>query len=1035
MKGISVSALPLIVAAVLAAQDYTITTFAGGVPPATPVRAVQASIGGPWGGVVADSRGNMYFTSLNCVFKIDTNGMMARVAGNSRAGYSGDGGPATGAQLNGHLGIAVDASGNLFIADSGNNRIRKVSPAGIITTIAGGGSDLGDGGPATSAQISGGLGIAVDVSGNLFIADGSSRIRKVSPTGIITTIAGNGSPGYSGDGGLATSAQLNDLGGGVAVDASGDVYIADYWNGRIRKVSPTGNITTVVGPGSFGSLGDGGPATSAQLYDPTDVAVDASGNLFIADSSHNRIRKVTPSGIITTIAGNGSFGYGGDGGPATSAQLAGPNAIAVDASGNLFIADTYNDRIRRVTPVGIITTIAGNGSVCSGGDGGPATSAQLCNPRGVAVDTSGNLFITDTASDRIREVSTAGMISTVAGVGPSGPYYFDGPFYPFNGGYFGDGGPAITAGLNGPSGVAVDASGNLFVADTDNNRIRKVSPTGRIVTVAGIGPTSPFPFSIMGRCSPIDGGYSGDGGPAVGAEFDGPVAVAVDTSGNLFIADSCNNRIRRVSPSGIISTVVGNGSMDYSGDGGPATSAQLSSGSVSVDTSGNIFIADTANHRIRKVTPTGIISTVAGDGALGYSGDGGPATSAQFLYPTQVAVDASGSLFIADSGPNVIRKVSPSGIITTIAGNGSAGYSGDGGPATSAQLNGPFGVAVDAFGRVFIGDFYNSAVRLLTPDVASCFYSLSSTSFNPPASGGNESLTVRTDSACSWTISNLPDWITVSGASSGSGGATLTLAVAINSGPPRSSEILVAGIPVTVIQASSLVLVSPGGVVSAASYRQPVALGSIIAIFGNFLLPAPVEASLPIPTMLGGLSFQYGALLIPLFYANSDQANGQVPWELAGQTQASIRATINGQTSAPQTVTLATYAPGLFAMNGQGTGQGAIVDLNGHLVDWANPAVPGNYVQIYGTGLGSVTNQPQTGAPAPSSPLAETMAMPRVMIGGAPAEVQFSGLAPGFVGLYQINAKVPDGVTSGLAVPVVLTIGGVQSNTVTIAVQ
>jgi uncharacterized protein (TIGR03437 family) len=537
----------------------------------------------------------------------------------------------------------------------------------------------------------------------------------------------------------------------------------------------------------------------------------------------------------------------------------------------------------------------------------------------------------------------------------------------------------------------------------------------------------------MGRCSPIDGGYSGDGGPAVSAEFDGPVAVAVDTSGNLFIADSCNNRIRRVSPPGIISTFVGNGTPDYSGDGGPAANAQLSTASVSVDTSGNLFIADTANHRIRKVTPSGFISTVAGNGSLGYSGDGGPATSAQLLYPTQVAVDASGSLFIADS--NVIRKVSPSGIITTVAGNGSAGYSGDGGPATRAQLNGPFGVAVDAFGRVFIGDFYNSAVRLLTPNVASCFYSLSSTSFNLPASGGNESLTVMTDSACSWTISNLPDWITVSGASSGSGAATLTLAVAINSGPPRSAKISVAGTPLTVIQASSLVLVSPGGVVNAASYRQPVAPGSITAIFGNFLLPVPVEATFPIPTMLGGLSFQYGALLSPLFYANSGQANAQLPWELAGQTQASIKATINGHTSAAKPVTLATYAPGLFAMNGQGTGQGAIVDLNGHIVDWANPAAAGNYVQIYCTGLGAVTNQPQTGAPAPSSPLAETTAMPTVMIGGAPAEVQFSGLAPGFVGLYQINAKVPDGATSGLAVPVVLTIGGVQSNMVTIAVQ
>jgi hypothetical protein len=249
------------------AQQYVISTIAGGVPPPTPIAGVQASIGFPQG-IAVDNAGNTYFTALNCVFKLDSNGVMTRVAGNSRPGYSGDGGPATSAQLSEDAyGVAVDASGNIYIADYENNRIRKVSAAGIITTVA-----------------------------------------------------GNGSAGYSGDGGPATSAQL-DLPSGVAVDATGNLYIADTFNSRIRKVSAAGIITTVAGNGSIGYSGDSSPATSARLSYPLGVAVDATGNLYIADSYNHRIRKVSAAGIITTVAGNGSPGYHGDGGPATSAQL------------------------------------------------------------------------------------------------------------------------------------------------------------------------------------------------------------------------------------------------------------------------------------------------------------------------------------------------------------------------------------------------------------------------------------------------------------------------------------------------------------------------------------------------------------------------------------------------------------------------------------------------------------------------------------------------------------------------------------------
>jgi uncharacterized protein (TIGR03437 family) len=334
--------------------------------------------------------------------------------------------------------------------------------------------------------------------------------------GIITTVAGNGYAGFSGDGGPATSASL-DFPAGVAVDGSGNIFIADTFNYRIRKVYPNGTITTVAGNGIQGISADGGPATSASLIYPQGVAVDALGNLFIADLW--RIRKVSTSGIITTVAGNGYAGFSGDGGPATSAQFLKAVGVAVDSSGNLFIADYDNNRIRKVSAnSGIITTVAGIGVGVGGfsGDGGPATSAWLASPTGVAVDASGNLFIADYGNNRIRKVSTTGIITTVAG-----------PVLVYVGSY------GVYLELV-PQGVAVDASGNLFIADIAGGVIEKLSTGGSMTTVAGN-------LNALG--------YSGDNGPATSASLRAPSGVAVDASGDLFIADTQNNRIRKVSAS------------------------------------------------------------------------------------------------------------------------------------------------------------------------------------------------------------------------------------------------------------------------------------------------------------------------------------------------------------------------------------------------------------------------------------------------------------------------------------------------------
>ena len=344
-----------------------------------------------------------------------------------------------------------------------------LAPYKIITSIAGNGIQdfSGDGGPAGGASLNAPTGVAVDGSGNVFIADSSNqRIRRVDAvTGIITTVAGNGVAGFSGDDGPATSASLF-FPEGVALDGSGNVFIADSNNQRIRRVDAvTGIITTVAGNGFGGFSGDDGPATSASLNFPERVALDGSGNVFIAESNNQRIRRVDAvTGIITTVAGNGVQGFGGDGGLATGASLNNPTGVAVDGSGNVFIADFSNQRIRRVDAVtGIITTRTGNGVQGFSGDGGPATGASLNNPTGVAVDGSGNVFIADRGNQRIRRVdAVTNIIRTRAGNGIQG--------------FSGDGGPSTIASLNFPEGVAVDSFGKLFIADANNQRIRLVEP-------------------------------------------------------------------------------------------------------------------------------------------------------------------------------------------------------------------------------------------------------------------------------------------------------------------------------------------------------------------------------------------------------------------------------------------------------------------------------------------------------------------------------------------------------------------------------
>src|SRR6266550_4033636 len=595
--------------------------------------------------------------------------------------------PALSANLPMPTAVATDSAGNIYIAAPGGNRVFAVDGSGKIRVVAGSGVEAfnGNDGPTKNASLNIGVnnlpnGIAVDTKGNIFFVDKfNNQIRSVdTTTGIITTFAGSGpggyySGGYSGDGGPATSARLN-LPGEIAFDSNGNLFIADSQNGRIRRVdASTGIITTVAGNGGFTFSGDGGLATAASLNHPAGVAVDTDGNLFIADAYNHRVRRVDAStGIITTFAGSGQSGVSGDGGLSTSVDMS-PVGVAIESSGNLLIADADSKRVRRVNlSTNIVTTVAGNGEFCFYGDGGTALAASLCAPQGLTADPSGNLLAYDTSNGRIRQINPkTGDITTVAGGGN-----------PADG--LGDDAPATQATFRG-SGLAADARGNMFITDWNSFRVRRVdAATGIITTVAGSG----------GR-----GGNSGDGGPATLATLAQPQDVVLDRPANLFI--STGALIRRVDArTGLITTYAGGGSASggftpYCGDGGPAINACLFyPRGLAIDAAGNLFIADSNNNRIRRVdAATQIITTVAGNGVPAYAGDGLPAVVASLNNPSWVSVDAAGNLFIGDVGNFRVRQVdAATGVITTFAGNGVQAFTGDGGPASNASLGSPAGM-------------------------------------------------------------------------------------------------------------------------------------------------------------------------------------------------------------------------------------------------------------------------------------------------------------------------------------------------------
>jgi len=547
---------------------------------------------------------------------------------------------------------------------------------------------------ATETEISLVDGIAVDKKGNIYIAMRDHNIiSRVDTKGNMTRYAGTGESGYGGDGGKATEARLK-LPAGLTIDRKGNLYIADRNNHRIRKVDSRGNITTVAGNGTAGFSGDGGKATEAQLSRPSGVAVDGKGNLYIADRSNDRIRMVNSKGIITTFAGNGMDGFKGDSGPATKAQLSKPFGLALDKKGNLYIADRGNNRVRRINPQGIIHTVAGDGGFFFMGDNGPAYRASIAGPTGVAVDKNGVLYIADRNNNRIRSVDTQGMIRTIAGTGHQD--------------YNGDSEMARDTNLHLPFGVALDQDDKLLVVDRSHYRIRRVDTRrGGITTVAGNGIKM----------------FAGDGGPAAGAKLSFPHGIAVDKKDNLIISDKGHYRIRRVTQDGIIQTIAGNGIRGNIGDGLPALKASIyGATSLKLNGKGEIFIVSPSGFTslIRKVDEKGIMREVLGTVSKHYldsiakSKYKGKVQTGELAIITtfsDIAFDPKGNMFISDRLNHQIRKISAQGEITTIAGTGESAYYGDGGPASEAAFRDPGALTTDKEGNLYIADGANNMIR------------------------------------------------------------------------------------------------------------------------------------------------------------------------------------------------------------------------------------------------------------------------------------------------------------------------------------
>lgn len=569
-------------------------------------------------------------------------------------------------------GVAFDAAGTLYVSDYYNYAVRRVARDGRVTTLAGNvGEPGGSDGTGSAARFDRPLGLALDPAGNVYVADsGNHTVRKIAADGAVTTLAGRaGEPG-SADGAARDARFRSPC--DVAVDGAGNVYVADSYNHVIRKISAAGAVTTLAGlvemkggapAGGFAN----GAGRAARFRCPRGLAVDAAGNLLVADTDNAVIRKVTPAGLVTTLAGSaGNAGYAN--GTGTVARFSAPQGLAVDAQGNVFVADTGNQAVRRVTSAGAVTNV-------------PLGDVRFTSLRDVAVDRAGTLAVVDNESQTVALITPDRRVSVLAGC-PGGQGSADGT--------------NATARFNRPCGVVADPQGRLWVTDNFNHTVRRVTPDGGVTTWAG----------RAGATGAADGTNAA-------ARFFWPSGADRDGAGNLYVADAGNHTLRKVAPDGTVTTLAGSAGSSGSADGTGGNARFSWPADVALDAAGNAYVADRANHTIRKVTPSGAVTTVAGSAGRPGRADG-PAGASRFNSPTGVAVDPVGNLYVADTGNHTLRRIVPGGEVTTLA--GCAGIKGFAdGAGVLARFNGPADLAVDAAGNLIVMDRDNHLVRRVTP--------------------------------------------------------------------------------------------------------------------------------------------------------------------------------------------------------------------------------------------------------------------------------------------------------------------------------
>lgn len=597
-----------------------------------------------------------------------------------------------------------------------------------IQTVLGGAPD---GLPATSVSLNSPSSIAVDSQGILYVGlRQAHQVVKIDSKGIVTIVAGNGVAGYTGDGGPARQATLGTP-AGLAVDKAGNLYIADSANNVIRRVNSIDNtISTFAGTSKASYSGDNGPATKATLKQPTALLVDPTGNLLIADTGNNAVRKVGADGNITLFAGTGTGNpsSGGDEALAVKAGLYSPSGLAIDSTGLVYIADSGNGRLRYVTTDGVIHLLAGRGGAGYSGDGGNPLNASFYYPSNLSVDQSDQLYINDQGNYRIRRIQVDGRIYSFAGTGVKGAE--------------GDQGYAKAANLD-CAGLIVDPKNNVYMVDADNNRVRMIRASDGIIdSVAGNGVASYNPNYLLrsgnnlyvsdgnnqrvrlfdmaaGSVVTVTGdgsaNFTGDGAAAQAAEIHNPRGMAFDKAGNLYLADSANHRIRKIDASGNITTFAGTGTASTSGDGGSAASATFNEPTdIAYDASNDsLYIAERSGHVVRQVAVSGnSVKTVAGTGdSAPPDSETGVAVNQSLSLPQGIFVEGPGTILIADTGNHRVRRLTSDGTITTIVGTGTPGFSGDGGPAPLANLRSPVGLAKDDAGNLYVAEADNSTVR------------------------------------------------------------------------------------------------------------------------------------------------------------------------------------------------------------------------------------------------------------------------------------------------------------------------------------